>query len=146
MDRIVSRPIAAIGRALIGAIAGFFCAVVATLLTNHDFGLGFLENFPKGDRLLVVGALTASGAIAAVIFGAREFPRRIGTALKGMAWGVVVGLLAGALAAGVAMSIFMGAYIGAIIGGVIAGTATIKPEKKSASRPACGMHDRELDG
>jgi hypothetical protein len=161
MDRGVSRIIVAIGRALLGAFAGFFCALVATLLTDHCFGVGFLENLAKGDRLLVLGALTASGAIVAVVFGAREIRRRIGTALKGMAWGTVVGLLAGttvafvlgstsqspeALAAGQAMSIFMGVYIGAIIGGVIGGTATIKPEKKSPSWPASGVHDRELDG
>jgi hypothetical protein len=161
MARRISQIVAAVLRALVGASAGLFCALVAARLTTYYFGLVFLERFARGDLVLVIGALTAAGAMVAFLMGVREIPGWIGLALKGMAWGIVAGLLAGGTlgfalsstsrspdlaAAGLEMGIFMGVYIGAIFGGVIGGTAAIKPEKKSPSWPSCGVHDRELDG
>jgi hypothetical protein len=163
MERGVSRISAAVGKALLGAFAGLFCVAMARLIATDDFSLGVLESSAKS-RLLVmlICVVTATGAVMAVVFGAWEFPGRIGTALKGMACGTIVGLSAGAtlgfvlnstsespkdMAAGLTMGIFIGVYVGAIVGGVIGGTATIKAEKKKTpSWPVSSLYDRESDG
>jgi hypothetical protein len=161
MDRGVLRIRAFIARALLGAFTGFSCAVVMALIATDDHGVRFLEEFAKGHRLLVGGALTASGAIVAVLFGTWELPGRTGKTLKGMTWGTVVGLLAGAslgfvlgspsksfeaAAAWLINCILLSLYVCLIVGGVIGGTAPIKPEKKTRLWAVYGVHDPEIDG
>src|SRR5262249_11217748 len=98
MGRITVRIVAAIGRALVGAFAGFISVALVTFIATDYFRLDLIENSTAGDRLFnrLISIGAAMGAVVAAAFGTQRITGRLGRTLKGTAWGAVGGVVVGA--------------------------------------------------
>jgi hypothetical protein len=90
-----SRIARAIGRALIGAVAG---ASGMALATGYGVFVQIFDETAAGDLLFVrlIKAGAGVGAIMAAVFGDHQFRGQLALTLKALAYGALVGVMAGA--------------------------------------------------
>lgn len=153
---------AAVGRALVGAFAGFVSTALFAIIATDYFRLDFIENSTYGDRLFnrLIGIGAAIGSGMAVGFGTWQIGGRLGRTLRGTAWGAVARVVIGAIlgytlgsltggkgpAAGVTLGMPVGLLFGAAFGGAMAATSWIDLDQEPAPQPVGDVVDRELDG
>lgn len=92
--RVAAWALRIVGRALVGAFAGFVVVGMATVIATDYFRLFTLA----GDYSFhnVVGVGSVAFALIAAVSGKTEIKRRAGATVQWTAWGGVAGVLVGA--------------------------------------------------
>ena len=139
-----------VGRALVGASAGFIIVGFATFIATEYFRLFTLAD--NRSFLTVVGVGSVTIALIAAVSGKTEIRGRFEATVKRMCLSTVAGTLAGvtlgstAGKAGWFLGVFLGSPLGAVVGGVIGANSYVASDEKKPSTRVEGVGDRELDG